>query len=142
MSQTIWFQEQLVVDTSGRGFEDLTLRVAAVIERSRVNTGVCVLFVRHTSASLVIQENADPAVLADLEQWLGELAPESRSWAHDDEGPDDMPAHARSVLTKTSETIPIVQGRLALGTWQAIYLWEHRRRPHRRELVIQVYGSA
>ena len=142
MSQTIWFQEQLVVDTSGRGFDDLTLRVAGVVERSRVNTGVCVLFVRHTSASLVIQENADPAVLADLEQWLGELAPESRSWAHDDEGPDDMPAHARSVLTKTSETIPIVQGRLALGTWQAIYLWEHRRRPHRRELVVQVYGSA
>jgi secondary thiamine-phosphate synthase enzyme len=81
-------------------------------------------------------------VLADLEQWLAELAPESRSWAHDDEGPDDMPAHARSVLTKTSETIPIVQGRLALGTWQAIYLWEHRRRPHRRELVVQVCGSA
>ena len=110
MSQTIWFQEQLVVDTSGRGFDDLTLRVAGVVERSRVNTGICVLFVRHTSASLVIQENADPAVLADLEQWLAELAPESRSWAHDDEGPDDMPAHARSVLTKTSETIPIVQG--------------------------------
>jgi secondary thiamine-phosphate synthase enzyme len=142
MSQTIWFQEQLLVDTSGRGFDDLTLRVAGVVERSRVSTGICVLFVRHTSASLVIQENADPAVLADLEQWLAELAPESRSWAHDDEGPDDMPAHARSVLTKTSETIPIVQGRLALGTWQAIYLWEHRRRPHRRELVVQVCGSA
>jgi len=142
MSQTIWFQEQLVVDTSGRGFDNLTSRVAGVVERSTVNTGICVLFVRHTSASLVIQENADPAVLADLEQWLAELAPESRSWAHDDEGPDDMPAHARSVLTKTSETIPIVQGRLALGTWQAIYLWEHRRRPHRRELVVQVCGSA
>jgi secondary thiamine-phosphate synthase enzyme len=142
MSQTIWFQEQLVVDTSGRGFDDLTLRVAGVVERSRVNTGICVLFVRHTSASLVIQENADPAVLADLEQWLAELAPESRSWAHDDEGPDDMPAHARSVLTKTSETIPIMQGSLALGTWQAIYLWEHRRRPHRREVVVQVCGSA
>jgi secondary thiamine-phosphate synthase enzyme len=142
MSQTIWFQEHLVVDTSGRGFDDLTPRVAGVVERSRVNTGICVLFVRHTSASLVIQENADPAVLADLEQWLAEVAPESRSWAHDDEGPDDMPAHARSVLTKTSETIPIVQGRLALGTWQAIYLWEHRRRPHRRELVVQVCGSA
>ena len=142
MSQTIWFQEQLVVETAGRGFDNLTSQVAAIVERSRVSTGICVLFVRHTSASLVIQENADPAVLADLEQWLAELAPKSRSWAHDDEGPDDMPAHARSVLTKTSETIPIVQGRLALGTWQAIYLWEHRRRPHRRELVIQVCGSA
>jgi len=142
MSQTIWFQEQLVVDTSGRGFDNLTSQVASVVERSRVRTGLCVLFVRHTSASLVIQENADPAVLADLERWLAELAPESRSWAHDDEGPDDMPAHARSALTKTSETIPIVQGRLALGTWQAIYLWEHRRRPHRRELVIHVCGSA
>jgi len=142
MSQTIWFQEQLVVETAGRGFDNLTSQVAAIVERSRVSTGICVLFVRHTSASLVIQENADPAVLADLERWLAELAPESRSWAHDDEGPDDMPAHARSALTKTSETIPIVQGRLALGTWQAIYLWEHRRRPHRRELVIQVCGSA
>jgi secondary thiamine-phosphate synthase enzyme len=142
MSHTIWFQEQLVVETSGRGFDNLTSQVAAVVERSRVSTGICVLFVRHTSASLVIQENADPSVLADLERWLAELAPESRSWAHDDEGPDDMPAHARSALTKTSETIPIVQGRLALGTWQAIYLWEHRRRPHRRELVVQVCGSA
>ena len=142
MSQTIWFQEQLVVETAGRGFDNLTSQVAAIVERSRVSTGICVLFVRHTSASLVIQENADPAVLADLERWLAELAPESRSWAHDDEGPDDMPAHARSALTKTSETIPIVQGRLALGTWQAIYLWEHRRRPHRRELVVQVCGSA
>jgi len=142
MSETIWFQEQLVVETSGRGFDNLTSQVAGVVERSRVSTGICVLFVRHTSASLVIQENADPAVLADLERWLAELAPESRSWAHDDEGPDDMPAHARSVLTKTSETIPIVQGRLGLGTWQAIYLWEHRRRPHRRELVVQVCGSS
>jgi len=142
MSQTIWFQEQLVVETAGRGFDNLTSQVAAIVERSRVSTGICVLFVRHTSASLVIQENADPAVLADLERWLAELAPESRSWAHDDEGPDDMPAHARSALTKTSETIPIVQGRLALGTWQAIYLWEHRRRPHRRELVVQVCGAA
>jgi secondary thiamine-phosphate synthase enzyme len=103
--------------------------------------GVCTVFVRHTSASLVIQENADPAVLRDLERWMSELAPEARNWEHDDEGPDDMPAHARSALTRSSEAIPIVDGRLALGTWQALYLWEHRRRPHRRELVVSVVGD-
>jgi secondary thiamine-phosphate synthase enzyme len=88
----------------------------------------------------VIQENADPAVLRDLERWLSELVPEQRAWEHDDEGPDDMPAHARSVLTRTSETIPISGRRLALGTWQGLYLWEHRRRPHRRELIVQLSG--
>jgi secondary thiamine-phosphate synthase enzyme len=142
MTETLWFQEQLVVETPGKGFTDLTARIAAVVERSGIALGLCVVFIRHTSASLVIQENADPAVLADLERWLGELAPEQRNWLHDDEGPDDMPAHARSALTKTSESIPITAGRLALGTWQAIYLWEHRHRPHRRELVVQVCGRA
>ena len=141
MNETLWFQEQLVVETPGKGFTDITTRVAAVVARSRIELGLCVVFVRHTSASLLIQENADPAVLADLERWLSELAPEQRSWEHDDEGPDDMPAHARSALTKTSESIPISAGRLALGTWQAIYLWEHRHRPHRRELVVQLCGQ-
>ena len=140
MTETLWFQEQLVVHTPGKGFTDLTASVAAVVARSRVVLGVCVVFVRHTSASLVIQENADPAVLADLERWIADLAPEQRNWQHDDEGPDDMPAHARSAITKTSETIPISAGRLALGTWQALYLWEHRQRPHRRELVVQISG--
>ena len=140
MTETLWFQEQLVVETPGKGFTDLTARVAAVVGRSGVVLGLCVVFVRHTSASLVIQENADPAVLADLERWITDLAPEHRNWQHDDEGPDDMPAHARSAVTKTSESIPISAGRLALGTWQALYLREHRQRPHRREIVVQISG--
>ena len=128
------------METAGKGFTDITARIAEVVQRSRVQLGVCVVFIRHTSASLVIQENADPAVLRDLERWISELAPEQRNWEHDDEGPDDMPAHARSALTKTSESIPISGGRLALGTWQALYVWEHRRRAHRREIVVQISG--
>lgn len=140
MSTTRWAQELLAIQTPGKGFIDITARVAECVTRSEIKLGQCVAFVRHTSASLVIQENADPAVLRDLERWLFELAPENRAWEHDDEGSDDMPAHARSVLTKTSETIPITAGRLALGTWQALYLWEHRHRPHRREVVVQLSG--
>src|SRR6187431_2049008 len=121
-----WFQELLTIDTPGKGFTNITARLAAVVARSGLRIGQCLIFVRHTSASLVIQENADPAVLRDLERWMSELAPEQRAWEHDDEGPDDMPAHARSVLTRSSEVIPILGGRLALGTWQGIYLWEHR----------------
>ena len=100
------------------------------------------LFVRHTSASLTIQENADPTVLADLTSVLQKLAPESAPWRHDSEGPDDMPAHVKTMLTATSLQIPVLDGRLALGTWQAIYLIEHRRQPHRRELVLQFIGTA
>ena len=137
-----WFQELLTIDTPGKGFTNITARLAAVVARSGLRIGQCLVFVRHTSASLVIQENADPAVLRDLERWMSELAPEQRNWQHDDEGPDDMPAHARGALTRTSESIPISAGRLALGTWQALYLWEHRHRPHRRELVVQVCGRA
>jgi secondary thiamine-phosphate synthase enzyme len=140
MSQ-IWFQEQLVVETPGRGFSNLTGRLVAAVGRSGITIGSCLVFVRHTSASLVIQENADPAVLRDLERWMSELVPEARGWEHDDEGPDDMPAHARAALTKTSETIPIIDGRLGLGTWQAVYLWEHRARPHRRELLLTLSGQ-
>ncbi len=99
------------------------------------------MFVQHTSASLVIQENADPAVLRDLSRFMAELVPESRAWEHDDEGPDDMPAHVRSALTKTSETIPITGGKLAFGVWQALYLWEHRAAPHTRRLVVHVAGE-
>jgi secondary thiamine-phosphate synthase enzyme len=140
MSETLWLQEPLVVETTGKGFTNITARVASVVERSQVSLGLCVVFVRHTSASLIIQENADPAVLSDLERWFSDLAPEKRSWMHDDEGSDDMPAHARSVLSKTSESIPISGRRLLLGTWQGIYLWEHRRAPHRRELIVTVSG--
>jgi secondary thiamine-phosphate synthase enzyme len=139
---TIWFQERLVVETQGRGLFNLTRELESIVRRSGIGMGLCVVFVTHTSASLVIQENADPAVLSDLEQWLGELAPETRRWQHDDEGPDDMPAHARAAVTKTSETIPIAAGRLAFGTWQALYLWEHRTLPHRREIVVQLMGRS
>ena len=129
------------VETPGKGFTNITARVASVVQRAELQVGQCLIFVRHTSASLVIQENADPAVLRDLERWMSELAPEQRAWEHDDEGPDDMPAHARGALTRTSELIPLSDGRLALGTWQAVYLWEHRAHAHRRELVVQVSGT-
>jgi secondary thiamine-phosphate synthase enzyme len=99
------------------------------------------VFVQHTSASLVVQENADPAVLRDLDRWLSDLAPEARNWEHDAEGPDDMPAHARSAVTRTSETLPVHESQLALGTWQALYLWEHRASPHGRRLVVTVSGA-
>jgi len=135
-------QEVLSVDTRGRGLVDLTKKIAAVVDASGVNAGLCTLFVQHTSASLVIQENADPAVRRDMERWIEQAAPEDpKAYEHDDEGPDDMPAHLRTVLTKTSEAIPVMNGRLALGTWQAIYLWEHRRRPHTRSIVVHVQGS-
>jgi secondary thiamine-phosphate synthase enzyme len=133
-------QDTIEVLTSGRGPVDVTDRVAAVVRKSGVDVGLCTLFVQHTSASLVIQENADPTVLTDLALWLSELAPESRLWKHDDEGPDDMPAHARAAIMPTSETIPISKGRLALGTWQGIYLWEHRSAAHRRRIVVHVAG--
>jgi secondary thiamine-phosphate synthase enzyme len=134
------FQETIEIPTRGRGSVDVTALVAAVVDKSGVQVGLCTVFVQHTSASLVIQENADPTVLSDLGSWLSDLAPESRHWRHDDEGPDDMPAHAKSAIMHTSETIPVSGGRLGLGTWQGIYLWEHRTRPHRRRIVVHVAG--
>jgi secondary thiamine-phosphate synthase enzyme len=134
-------QRTLTLTTRGRGFTNLSAELSSIVRASGVSAGLCTVFVRHTSASLVIQENADPAVLRDLERWLSELAPETRRWEHDDEGPDDMPAHARSALTRTNETIPISDGRLVLGTWQAVYLWEHRARPHQREVFVHVAGE-
>ena len=136
----ICFQDTITVATGGRSLSNITADVARVVTASQVHTGMCTVFVRHTSASLIIQENADPAVLRDLARWLAEVAPEGSHWEHDDEGPDDMPAHARSAITKTSENIPIANHRLALGTWQGIYLWEHRANPHRRQLVVHVQG--
>jgi len=133
-------QETVEIATLGRGHTNVTERVAAVVRASGVDVGLCTVFVQHTSASLVIQENADPAVLRDLDSWLGDLAPASRRWEHDDEGADDMPAHARAAITHTSQTIPVTAGRLGLGTWQGIYLWEHRARSHRRRLVVHVAG--
>jgi secondary thiamine-phosphate synthase enzyme len=134
-------QETLEVKTHGRGFTDVTAEISRVVAASGVKTGICNVFIQHTSASLLIQENADPAVLRDLQRWLSDLAPEARPWEHDDEGPDDMPAHARSAVTRSNEAVPIVAGRLALGTWQALYVWEHRARPHSRRLVVHVQGA-
>lgn len=135
-------QRTLSIATKGRGFHDVTLDVARVVEESGIAVGLCSVFLRHTSASLLIQENADPAVLRDLGRWMERLAPESPDYEHDDEGPDDMPGHLRSAITRSSESIPVTRGRLALGTWQALYIWEHRRVSHRRELVVTVLGAA
>jgi len=134
-------QETLEIRTRGAGLFNITAEVSALVAKSAIRVGLCTVFVQHTSASLVIQENADPAVLRDLERFLADLAPESRAWEHDDEGPDDMPAHARSALTKTSESIPVTAGKLALGVWQGLYLWEHRARPHTRRLVVHIAGE-
>ncbi|MDP9034868.1 MAG: secondary thiamine-phosphate synthase enzyme YjbQ [Myxococcota bacterium] len=133
-------QRIVTVTTRGRGFFDVTSDVAQIVRESGIATGLCTLFLRHTSASLVIQENADPAVLRDLERWMSAIAPESSEYEHDAEGPDDMPSHIRTAVTRSSESIPVTRGALALGTWQGVYVWEHRRVGHRRELVIHVAG--
>jgi secondary thiamine-phosphate synthase enzyme len=132
----------LTVQTSGPGFVDLTAEIAKFADEAGAREGTVTLFVRHTSASLSIQENADPTVLDDLMTALDRLAPEDAGWRHDAEGPDDMPAHIKTMLTATSLQIPVLRGELALGTWQAIYLIEHRMRPHRREIVLQFIGES
>ena len=135
-------QERLEVGTPGRGLHEVTGAVAAVVARSGVATGLCVVFCPHTSASLLLQENADPSARADVLAWLARLAPDGDPrYAHDAEGDDDMAAHLRSTVTRSSETIPVAGGRLALGTWQGIYLAEHRTAPHRRTLVVHVLGE-
>ncbi len=132
----------LAVQTTGRGFVDLTDEIAGFVKDAGAIEGLVTLFIRHTSASLTIQENADPSVLADLITALDRLAPENAGWRHDTEGPDDMPAHVKTMLTTTSLQIPVLKGELMLGAWQAIYLIEHRLRPHRREIVLQFAGAA
>lgn len=130
---------QLSVETRGQGLYEITAAVQKEILGSKTREGLCTIFVQHTSASLVIQENADPSAKRDLERWLARLVPEGDPfYTHDTEGPDDMPAHIRAALTATSLSIPIVGEKLALGTWQGIYLWEHRRRGSRRELVLHI----
>jgi secondary thiamine-phosphate synthase enzyme len=131
----------LTVQTSKAGFVDLTAEIVKFVREARARDGTVLLFIRHTSASLTIQENADPSVLADLTTTLDRLAPEDAGWSHDTEGPDDMPAHVKTMLTTTSLHIPVLGGELALGTWQAIYLIEHRAHPHRREVVLQFCGA-
>jgi secondary thiamine-phosphate synthase enzyme len=140
-SVTAVVSSTLTVQTAGAGFIDLTAEIARFVEEAGAHEGVATLFIRHTSASLTVQENADPSVLRDLMTTLRRLAPEDAPWSHDTEGPDDMPAHVKTMLTATSLQVPVVSGQLALGTWQAIYLIEHRSRPHRREVVLQFVGS-
>lgn len=132
---------ELTADTLGEGFVDITGEVRKFIQDARAQDGALLLFLRHTSASLTIQENADPDVLVDLVSALRHLAPRDFGWVHDTEGPDDMPAHIRTMLTGVSLQIPVAGGQLALGTWQGIYLIEHRSRPHRRQIVLQFIGS-
>ncbi|MCA8981313.1 MAG: YjbQ family protein [Planctomycetes bacterium] len=134
-------QERLSIETPGRGLTELTAQVQRVVERSGFASGLCVVHCAHTSASLLIQENADPSVQRDLLAWLERLAPDGDPrYTHTLEGPDDMAAHLRSTLTRSNESIPVSGGRLALGTWQGLYLLEHRTGPHRRELLVHVQG--
>lgn len=135
------YQKILIIPTSGKALLRITQKIQAIVAESGIKTGICHLFLRHTSASLIIQENADPDVLKDLENFFSKLVPEWESYIHSAEGADDMPAHIRTVLTHTSEQIPIAQGRLLLGTWQGIYIWEHRQRSHHRELVVHITGE-
>ena len=136
------YQQILQIQTFGKGLQEITRKVQQVIHESEITSGLCNLFVRHTSASLVIQENADPDVIQDLEYFFGKLVPENDlGYTHTVEGPDDMPSHVRSALTKTSEQIPLTDGKLLLGTWQGIFLWEHRSRGHHRNVVVNICGN-
>ncbi len=130
------------VETRGKGLTEITREVAGWLGRQGIATGVLTVFCRHTSASLLIQENADPAVRTDLEAYFEEIAPEERGrYVHSVEGPDDMPSHIRTALTHTQLSIPVEGGAMSLGTWQGLYLFEHRRRPHRREVVLHLIGE-
>jgi len=130
----------LTIDTTRQGLIDVTDQIARWTRDQRLTEGLLTVFCRHTSASLLIQENAAPEVRTDLEAYFARIAPESREYEHNDEGPDDMPAHLRTALTQVQLSIPLIDGRLALGTWQGIYLFEHRRRPHRRTLALHSIG--
>jgi secondary thiamine-phosphate synthase enzyme len=130
------------IDTKGKGTIEITDKVSAVVAKSNIQTGTVTVFVRHTSASLVIMENADPSARRDLEKFFDHLVPENTPYfIHTAEGPDDMPSHIRMALTRTSEVIPIINGRMVLGTWQGIFLFEHRRTPHRRQIAVAVTGD-
>jgi secondary thiamine-phosphate synthase enzyme len=135
------FQAEIELATGGRGSYEITDRIAAAVREARVATGLCHVFTTHTSASLMICENADPDVRRDLETFMSGLAPDGdERFVHTAEGPDDMPAHVRSILTQTDLTIPIRGGKLALGTWQGVYFWEHRLRAHLRRVLVTVQG--
>jgi len=135
------YQNSLEIRTSPKSFLEITDRVQKLVSESDIQNGVCHLFIKHTSASLIIQENYDPSVRKDFETIFSELAPEDFNYVHNMEGKDDMPAHIRSALTSTSETVPVVNGKLSLGTWQGIYLWEHRDQPHSRNVMVCMVGE-
>jgi secondary thiamine-phosphate synthase enzyme len=131
--------KKIAVRTAGQGLYEVTDEVLQVVHTAKVSEGLCTVFVRHTSASLTIQENADPSARRDLEAWLNRLVPERDAlYTHTTEGPDDMPAHIKAILTDVSLSIPVIDGTLALGTWQGIYLWEHRKSAHQREIVVHI----
>lgn len=132
---------ELTIATPGAGLHEFTREVLRWVEASGIATGLLTLFVRHTSCSLLVQENAAPAARRDLERYFGRIAPESASYEHDDEGPDDMPAHLRAALTAVSLSIPVAAGRPVLGTWQGVYLFEHRAAPHRRKVAMHLIGE-
>ena len=134
-------QHTISVETQSKGLIDITRKTSEWLAGQGIGTGLLTLFCRHTSASLLIQENADPDVQKDLKGFFEDIAPESRNYIHDTEGPDDMPAHIRTALTHTSLSIPVANGALMLGTWQGIYLFEHRRAPHRRKIVLHLIGE-
>ena len=135
-------QREIQVETRGRGTYEVSGDVQSVVREAGIQSGMCHVFIRHTSASLMLCENADPAVLRDLETFMSRTAPDGDPmFTHTAEGPDDMPAHVRSVLTQSDLSIPVIEGRCALGTWQGIYLWEHRRRGHRRKVIVTVTGE-
>lgn len=134
--------ETFSVHTHGKGTSEITSQIAAIVSRSSIQNGTVTVFVCHTSASLVIMENADPSARRDLEMFFEKLVPEDTPWfIHTLEGPDDMPSHIRMALTRTSEVIPIIGGKMTLGTWQGIFLFEHRRRPHTRQIAVSVIGE-
>ena len=136
-------QSEQHIETSGRGTYDITRQVQDIVDEAGITTGLCHLFIRHTSASLILCENADPDVRRDLETFMLRIVPDGApDFLHVSEGPDDMPAHVRSVLTQSDLNIPVRNGRCALGTWQGIYLWEHRHAPHRRTVIVTVSGDA
>ena len=142
MRRSLLTRESLSIETSGRGTSELTAQVQAIVRASGVHDGLCHVFVHHTSASLMLCENADPQVLHDLERFMQRQVPDGDPlFEHTAEGPDDMPAHVRSVLTQSGLSIPVVAGRCALGTWQGVYLWEHRHAPHRRQITVTVHGQ-
>ena len=136
------FSDQFVVATSGKGTYEITDKVESLLHESRIRDGILTVFVQHTSCSLIVMENADPTARRDLEEFFDRLVPENADYfEHDTEGADDMPSHIRMVLTRTSETTPVISGRMQLGTWQGIFLFEHRQAAHRRKIIVTIIGE-